>query len=133
MKTWFTSIKGVITLSVIAVLSFIGYTLLESRYVLEQLTPGIAAATADTLFVLVLVGGWLRALFAAGGGGRGGLIAALVFSMLPALITLHDLILYSPIRFGWPLLEISVWTTLASCVIVIAAIAIRLRRSRLAG
>jgi hypothetical protein len=37
------------------------------------------------------------------------------------LITLFDLINYSPIPFGWPLLETIVWVTLVLCVIAVAA------------
>jgi hypothetical protein len=128
MKTWFTSLKGAITLSVLALLFFIGYALLESRYFLEQWIPGRAAAAAETLFVLALVGGWLWALFAANGGSRGGLVAALVISFLPALFTLFDLVFYSPIPYGCPLLQIAVWITFTSCVLAIVAIAFRLRR-----
>jgi hypothetical protein len=128
MKTWFTSLNGAITLSVIALLSFIGYALLESRYFLEQWLPGRAAAAAETLFVLALVGGWLWALFAATGGSRGGLIAALVFSLLPTLFTLFDLVFYSPIPYGWPLLQIAVWIAFTSCMLAIVAIALRLRQ-----
>ena len=44
MWIWLTSLNGAITLSAIAMLSFIGYALLEFRYFLEQWIPGIKAA-----------------------------------------------------------------------------------------
>jgi hypothetical protein len=132
MKTWFTSLKGAITLSVIAMLSFIAYAFLVSRYVLEQLTPGRFAAET-TLVVIAIVGGWIWGLLAAAGDSRGGLRAALACSTLPALFTLYDLIFHSPVPFGWPLVEITVWTTFASCVIAMAAITFQLRQNKRAG
>ena len=43
MKTWFTSLNGAITLSALALLSFIGYTFMEARYGLEKWIPGDGA------------------------------------------------------------------------------------------
>jgi hypothetical protein len=126
MVTWFTSLKGAITLSVIAILSFIAYTFLISRYVFEWLTVGMV--TAATLFVVAVVGGWIWGLLAGAGGNRTGLIAALVFSLLPALFTLYDLLFHSPISSGWPLLQIVVWATFFICVIAVAAVAIQIKR-----
>lgn len=128
MISWFTSLTGTIALSFMAVLSFIGYAILVSRYVLEELTPGITAAAVETLVVIVIVGGWGWGLLAARAGSRSGLITALAFALLPALFTLYDLIFQSPIRYGWPLVQISVWTTFVSCVISIAAIVLQLRQ-----
>ncbi|MGB3717028.1 MAG: hypothetical protein WA996_21620 [Candidatus Promineifilaceae bacterium] len=127
MISWFTSLTGAIALSFVALLSFIGYAFLVSRYVLEELTPGITAAAVETLVVIAIVGGWGWGLLAAARGSRSGLIVALAFSVLPALFTLYDLIFHSPIPYGWPLVQISVWTTFVSCVIAIAAIALQLR------
>ncbi len=125
---WFTSLTGAITVSVIAMLSFIAYTFLVSRYVLEHLTPGIVAAAVETLVVVVIVGGWTWGLLAGIGGSRTGLIAALIFSVLPALFTLYDLIFQSPIPYGWPLLQIVVWITFILCAIASAGIVIQLRQ-----
>ncbi|MEK7276196.1 MAG: hypothetical protein AAB427_02500 [Chloroflexota bacterium] len=102
MKTWFTSLNGAITLSALALLSFIGYTLMEMRYYLEKWIPGDTAAAVETLVVLLIVGGWLRALFAARDGKRGGLIALLALSGFAILIALYDMqfVLYTPMP--WP-------------------------------
>jgi hypothetical protein len=127
MINWFTSLTGAITLSFVAMLSFTGYAFLVSRYVLGELTPGINAAAVETLVVITIVGGWGWGLLAAARGSRSGLIAAFIFSLLPALFTLYDLIFHSPIPYGWPLVQISVWTTFFFCVIAIAAIALQLR------
>ena len=37
--------------------------------------------------------------------------AALVFSALVTLIMLYDIIFYSPVRYGWPLVQIMLWVT----------------------
>jgi hypothetical protein len=126
---WFASLNGAVALSVLAMLSFIGYALLESRYFLEQWIPGIPAAALETLFVLVMVGFWTWALFAAGSGKRVGLAAALAFSTISALIALFDLILYSPIPYGWPLLQIAVWVMLIANAVAIVSLALNLSSS----
>ncbi len=127
MKTWFTSLNGAITLSAVAMLFFIAYAFLVSRYLLKQLTPGITAAGIETVVVMVIVGGWLWGLLAAAGGGRGGLFAVLVFNTLPVLFTLYDLLFYSPIPYGWPLLQIVVVGTFIVCVAAVAALAFQLK------
>lgn len=127
MVAWFTSLTGTITLSVLAMLSFVAYALFVYRYLIEQLMPGIPGAVVQTAFVLLLLGAWIWSLFAAVGGNRSGLVVALICTCLPALLTLYDLILYSPIPNGWPLLQISVWSTFALSVIALAALAYQVR------
>jgi hypothetical protein len=128
MLTWITSLRGAISLSVIALLAFVGYVFLESRYFLEQWLPGVAAAAIETVIVLAIVGGWLWGLMAAVDGSRGALIAVLIFGALPGLMTLYDLILYSPVPYGWPLMQIMVWTTFITSVVATAAVALQLRQ-----
>jgi hypothetical protein len=128
MVSWFTSLTGAIALSFVALLSFIGYAILVSRYILEELTQGLPAAAAATLVVLAIAGGWGWGLLAAAGGSRRGLVVAFAFSVLPALFTLYDLIFQSPIPYGWPLVQISVWVTLICCVIAIVAMVLQLRQ-----
>jgi hypothetical protein len=127
MISWFTSLSGAVALSFVAMLSFIGYTFLVARYVLGEVTPGLTAAAAEALVVIAIAGGWGWALHEAAGGNRSGLIAALIFSLLPALFTVYDLIFQSPISFGWPLVQIVVWITFVSCITAVVAIAIQLR------
>ncbi len=102
MKTWFTSLNGAVTLSALALLSFIGYTLMEMRYFLENWIPGDSAAMIETITILLIVGGWLWALFAARNGKQGGLIALLALSLFAVLIALYDVqyVLYTPMP--WP-------------------------------
>ncbi len=91
MKTRFISLSGTITLSILALLSFIGYTLMEMRYFLSKWIPGDSAAAVETIVILLIVGGWIRALCVATSGRRGGLIALLALSGFNVLIGFYDL------------------------------------------
>ncbi len=126
MLVWFKSLNGIIAFSSIAMLSFIGYVFLEARYFLGQWIPGNTAAAIETLVVLIIAGGWLNAFSNLVIDRRSGLFVALILSVLLAAIALFDLINYSPIPYGWPLLEISVWIMLISNAITVAAISFRL-------
>jgi hypothetical protein len=128
MLTWITSLKGAMTLSTVALLAFIGYAFLESRYFLEAWIPGVTAAAIETVIVLAIVGGWLWGLLAAVDGSRGALIAVLIFGALPGLMTLYDLILYSPVPYGWPLMQIMVWITFVTSLVATVAVALQLRQ-----
>ena len=125
MKTWFTSLNGAITLSALSLLSFIGYVFLMSRYFLAKWIPGDGAAAAETIGVILVVGGWMRALFAAANGRRGGLIALFVFSAVTTLIGLYDL----PHPGPWPSMMMVVATFVFS-VIAIGALVMQLRRAK---
>lgn len=126
MIGWFSSLSGAVSLSIIAMLSFIGYSLLVFRYVIEEIMPGIPGAVLQTLFVLLLIGVWIWSLYSAVTGHKKGLIIALICSCLPALFSLYDLVFQSPIIFGWPLVQISVWTTFILCLASIAALVYQL-------
>jgi hypothetical protein len=127
MNIWLKSLNGAIVLSSIAMLSFIGYTLLEFRYFLESWIPGVKAATLEMLFVLALVGCWQVALFTAYGGKKSGLVALVIIAVIPGLMTLFDLVFYSPIPYGWPLLQIMVWVTLITCTAAIGSLAFQIK------
>jgi hypothetical protein len=127
MLSWFKSFNGAVTLSVIALVAFSGYAVLVFRYVIGELATGLNASAAATVVVMLLVGGWVWALIAASGGRRGGLIAVLVFCALAAFFTLYDLLLHSPVPYGWPLVQISIWVTFVTSVIAIVLIALQLK------
>jgi hypothetical protein len=91
MKTWFTSLNGAITLAALSLLSFIGYAMMEFRYFLGKWIPGSVAAAIETIVFLLLIAIWLRALFVANAGRRGGLIALLSLSLFTILIFIYDL------------------------------------------
>ena len=102
MKSWFTSLNGAIVLSALALLSFIGDTLMEMRYFLAKWIPGDSAAMVEIVAILLIVGGWMWALSVARDGRRGGLTALLAFSAFTLLIFLYDLqYLLNPL-LPWP-------------------------------
>lgn len=131
MKNWFTSLNGAITLSALSLLSFIGYTLMEMRYYLEKWIPGDNAAAVEMFIVLLIVGGWIRALFAADGGRRGGFIALLALSGFAVLIALYDMqyVLYTPMP--WPE-QTAIFVMLGLAVLALAAIVSQLRQKKAA-
>jgi hypothetical protein len=128
MSDWFAAPKGATTLSVIGLLTFIAYAFLVSRYLLEQLTPGILAAFIETVIVLAIVGGWVWGLLSASSGSQSGWIVLIITSLLPTLFTLYDLAFYSPIPYGWPLLQIVVWATFATNTAACIAVFVQLRK-----
>jgi hypothetical protein len=128
MVNWFTSTKGALVLSTIGLLTFVAYAFLVSRYVLEDLAPGVAFAALETVVVLAIVGAWVWGLLSAAGGAPSGWTALLVCSLLPALFTLYDLSFYSPIKAGWPLLQAVVVLTFVACAAASAAVIVQLRQ-----
>ena len=129
MKTWLTSLNGTLTISALALLSFIGYTLMEMRYYLEKWIPGDSAAMVEAIVILLIVGGWLWALFAARDGRRGGVIALFALSLFAILIGLYDMrfVLYSPMP--WPE-QFTVFSILVVGVIAAVAVGAYLRSSK---
>ncbi len=126
MKNWFTSLNGAVTLTALTLLSFIGYALMEMRYFLAKWIPGDTAAAVEALIVLLIVGGWMRAVFAATNGRHGGLTALIAFSVFTVLIAPYD-IRYFPLP--WPE-QTMVIATFVTSVIAIAALVIQLRRTK---
>ncbi len=129
MKNWFTSLNGTVTLSALTLLSFIGYTLMEMRYFLEKWIPGDNAAAVEMFIVLLIVGGWIRALFVATNGRRGGLTALAAFCVFTALIAPYD-VRYFPLP--WPE-QTMVIATFVISVIAIAALVLQLRQKKAAS
>ena len=127
MKTWFTSLSGAITLSALALLSFIGYTLMEMRYFLGKWIPGDGAAAVETIVILLIVGGWLRALFVATNGRRGGLVALLALSVFNVMIGLYDLQFVLNTPMPWPE-QLTVIVMLIVGVVAAAALVLHLRQ-----
>lgn len=129
MKTWFTSLNGAVTLSALSLLAFIGYALMEMRYYLEKWIPGDTAAAVEMLVVLLIVGGWIRALFVAANGRRGGLTALLAFNAVFALIAPYD---FQFFPIPWPE-QTMVIATFVFSLIAIAVLVIQLRQKKAAN
>lgn len=129
MKNGFTSLSGTVTLSALTLLSFIGYALMEMRFFLEKWIPGDNAAAVEMFIVLLIVGGWIRALHVAATGKRGGLTALAAFSVFTALIAPYD-VRYFPLP--WPE-QTMVIATFVISVIALAALVMQLRQRKVAG
>ena len=83
MKNWLLSRNGAITLSVMALLTFLGRIFLDWRYESHLLgAPGSVQETMYVLLFLAFVGGWVWAMLAATSGSRLGLAARLVLVLL---------------------------------------------------
>ena len=117
MKTWFVSIEGFAILSGVAMLAFFGYAFLESRYFLADWTPGVGATAVQMIVLQAILGGWMWAVLSGWAGGRSGLMTAMVLSIVVALIMLYDIIFYSPVEYGWPLVQIMLWVTFVASVL----------------
>lgn len=129
MKNWFTALNGAVTLSALSLVSFIGYTLAIMRFYLEYWIPGEFAAMIEIVAVILIVGGWLRSLFVAAGGRRGGLIALVAFSGFAALASLYDMqfVLFKPM--AWPE-QVMIVVSLGMAALALAALASQLRQKK---
>lgn len=118
MKNWFTSLNGAVTLSVLALLTLLARTTgLDAMFVLPS-EMGVrqdqpATVAVIVLWTIALFGGWIWALLVVMRGSRGGLIAALVFSLLSGLLGAFTLLVLCPAGCAvQPLGNIIVWAEL---------------------
>ena len=136
MRTWILSLNGAITLSVIAFLTGLARLMLDMRFVSEFADfmgnqPGQVALVM--LIFMAFFGGWVWALLAAVRGSRGGLIGALVCSLLLALgegLTTVLVFCPTPCRTVSPLGDIIIWANLISGLAAAAALGLQLRQTR---
>ncbi|MGD2206925.1 MAG: hypothetical protein PVH17_09110 [Anaerolineae bacterium] len=116
MNTWLKSMNGALTLSVLALLSLLGRTFLDYRYVFAEDFPsyGPGSVGLATLFFVAFAGGWIWALLAAADGRRGAWIALLVFALLTGLGlgAASILAFWPPMQSATPLGEISLLSSL---------------------
>ena len=83
MKNWFLSLNGAITLSVVALLVFLGRVFLDWRY--ESHLLGTEGSFEEFLYILMFLafaGSWVWGMLAAKSGSRGGLFACLILELL---------------------------------------------------
>jgi len=137
MKNWLTSLSGTITLSVIALLTFLGRTFLDWRYQYPQSDPGGNWDTLTALIYMLLIGGGLWSLLAASRGRRGGLISLLIAVLLLdvgfALVTYFIFCPPWTGCVGWPNAWPWNWSNLISGIIAATAISFQLRRKNMKG
>lgn len=134
MKKWFTSLNGTITLSILALLVFLGRTMLDWRYEFPAFDPTGSMDTSMALTFLVLVGIWLWGLVVTTRGNRRGLIAIL------AMVLLLDVVFALSTYFflcppwtgcvGWPNAWPWNWSQLLLGLLSAFAIVYQLRQNR---
>jgi len=128
--TWLTSLNGAITLSVIALMSFVGRSFLDARYVLTEDMPDASKAMVGgwALFTMVIVGSWAWALVAAVQGSRGGLIALFAIALFTGLLAgAGSLIAFRPIMpSAKPLGDIAIWSNLVFGLLAGLSVGLRL-------
>lgn len=120
-----------ITLSSLALVAFVGYALMEFRFFLENWIPGPTAAMLEALVVLLIVGGWVRALLVASSGSSGGLTTLLALSVVSALIGLYDMQYVLNAPTPWPEQIMVVFMLLVSIAATVAVLRYRSLSKRL--
>ena len=127
--TWLSSLNGAIAVSIIALMSFVGRSFLDARYVLTEDMPDASKAMVGgwALGTMALVGGWAWALVAAAQGSRAGLLAAVLIAALVGLYGGASLIAFRPIMpSAKPLGDIAIWSNLVTGVLAAISVAFRL-------
>ena len=128
--TWLSSLNGAIAVSIIALMSLVGRSFLDARFVLTEDMPNASKAMVGgwALFTMVLVGGWVWAIVAVAQGSRGGLIAAVLIAALVGLYGGASLIPFRPIMpSAKPLGEIVIWSNLVFGLVAALVVGLRLR------
>ena len=129
MKSWFTSLNGAVTLSVIALLTELWRAFLDFQHEYSNFLNSTGAVLLGTLLYTILFGGWAWALLRAMRGSRGALIAALIINLLFLLVLpIGALVAYcpSPCPELWPLFELANWINLLFGLLATVALALNL-------
>ncbi len=119
MKSWFMSLNGAITLSVIALLAVMArLTFLDALFV-SEFRSGFSESqpwpvALSMLVYMIFFGGWIWMLLVATRGSRTGIIVALIFNLLLAFGGgLLTLLVFCPAGCAaWPVGNIIVWVAL---------------------
>jgi uncharacterized YccA/Bax inhibitor family protein len=132
MNAWIKSRNGAITLSVLALLSLLGRTLLDYRYIFagEFSSYGPGSIGLATLFYVAIAGGWIWGLLAAAGGRRGAWTALLVFALLTGLGlgAASIFAFWPPMQSATPLGEISFLSSLLFGLLAAVGVWIQIRQ-----
>ena len=137
MRDWLMSRNGAVTLSVIALLTFLGRAFMDWRYEYPAQDPAGTWNIPGVLIYLALAGAWVWALLAAARGSRRGLIACLVAALvLDVLFALATFFLLCPPWSGcqaWPTAWLWNWLDLIFGAVAAVALVFQLRQGRTAG
>src|SRR5512143_2375907 len=130
VKSWFTSLRGAVTLSVIALLTELWRAFVDFQHEYSNFLNSTGAVLLGTLLYTALFGGWALALLRAMRGSRSALIAALIINLLFLLVLpIGALVAYcpSPCPELWPLFELANWINLLFGLLATIALALTLR------
>lgn len=137
MKNWFISLNGAITLSLMALLSFLGRAFLDWRYEYAIQDPSGAWDTIGVLTYLALVGGWIWGLLTAVKGNRKGLISNLILILLlDVTMGIATYVIFCPPWtgcVGWPNAWPWNWSNLIIGIIATFAIVNQLKQTKLSN
>jgi hypothetical protein len=134
MRTWFMSLNGAITFSIIAFLTMMArITFLDAMFVPEfrnMLPEDHSASIALMMLVyMVFAGGWVWSLLDAAHGSRRGLIVSLIYSLFVALYGLLSLLVFCADGCAaWPVGNLIVWLNLVSGLMASFALVIQLNQ-----
>jgi hypothetical protein len=132
VPTWFRSRGGAVTVSWLALLAFLGRTMLDWRYVYPDEVPEGAVTVASLVVTVALVAGWIWSILAAGRGERRGTVGALalvLFLGIGLAAATAVALCPSPCQTAWPLMEIANCAQLVLGVLAAVALGIQLRRT----
>ena len=131
MKSWFISLNGAITLTVIALLTELWRAFVDFQYEYSQVLTNVGSLLLATLVYTALFGGWAWALLRARRGNRSALIATLVINLLFLLaFPIGALVAYcpSPCRELWPVMELANWINTLFGLLAAVALTLQLRQ-----
>jgi len=128
---WFRSRGGAVTLSWLALLAFLGRTMLDWRYVYPIEVPEGAVTMMSLVVTVAFIAGWIWSILAAGRGARRGTVGALALVLFLGVglgAATPVALCPSPCQTAWPLMEIANWAQLVLGVLAAIALGIQLRR-----
>jgi hypothetical protein len=129
--------SGTITLSTVALLTFLGRGFMDWRYEFPQQDPTGAFDIPGALAYMALAGIWIWGLLGAAQGGRRSLVALLILALiLDVMLAIATYFIFCPPWTGcegWPNAWLWNWANLVTGLLAVGATALQLRRSQLAG
>ncbi len=134
MKRWVLSLNGAITLSLIALLTFLGRGFMDWRYEIPLQDPSGVWDIPGAIIYMGFAGGWIWGLLAAAQNSRRGLTAILLLALLlDVALALATYFIFCPPWTGcevWPNAWLWNWANLISGVLAVAATAAHLRQTQ---
>jgi hypothetical protein len=134
MKSWITSRNGAVTLSVFALLTFLGRGFMDWRYEYPQQDPSGTFDIPGALVYMALTGIWVWAILAATQGSRRGVIGLLLFALLlDVALAMATYFVFCPPWTGcegWPNAWLWNWANLITGLFAAAAATLQLRRDQ---